>query len=245
MRARIKFTTNCYEENLIAILKEHHWWPGFDQHSDAAQDIVRKVRDSLDDEDVNLFDSVKKIVLSHTATESYGTLTQEHDVWVVRLLNPSVQSLQRACSRLVTQLVDHAIAIGKCVEFADTIQIVERKRKEKIIEGETLETAEHRKAYARAHRRTEFRISQIGFATLVVLLILTAPWFGHLANAPAPWVAWGFSVLEKLIGSAAVTTVISFIQYQLFLQSLKSHTIRWFIPGEPQQIDLKPQPTAA
>lgn len=108
MRARLKFTTDLIPEALVVTLKEHRWWPHFEQGATEAQHIIAEVRDSIDEDDVSLFDSSQKFVLSHTGSESRGTLSLEHSVWVVRLMNPSIHLLQLACEVLVSQVSDHA-----------------------------------------------------------------------------------------------------------------------------------------
>jgi hypothetical protein len=238
MRARIKFTTDCVKDTLIGILKEQHWWPHFSQNSADATKLVTEIRDSVEEGDIGLFEGSDKIVLSHTPTESRGTLSMEHNVWVIRLLNPNIHLLQLACETLVTQVVEYASRNHKKISFVGPIQIVERKRKETIIEGRALATAQDRRAYARSHRGVEFRIGQVGVVVLIVLLILTYP--GPWRNLSDPRQIWMFSIFEKFIGSVAVTTLISYFQYRSFLASLREHTIRWSIPGEREKLDIKP-----
>jgi hypothetical protein len=238
MRARLKFTTDSVKDTLVGILKEHNWWPHFAQDSADAHQIVGEIRDSVEETDVQLFDGSDSIVLSHTPTESRGTLSLEHNVWVLRLLNSNIHQLQLACETFVRQLVEHAVRNHKHISFVGQIQIVERKRKETIIEGQTLATPNDRKAYARRHRRVEFLVSPVGAGVLVLLLLITFPWPARdLAN---PQQTWLFSVFEKFIGSVAVTTLISYVQYRSFLNLLRDYTIRWSIPGEPEKRDIKP-----
>ena len=247
MRARVKFSTNSVEETILGIMRENYWLPDFGQNSDRAQNLIEEVRGTVDDEDVELFNGTKKILLWHTPTECRGTLSCEHNVWVVRLLNSSVPWLQSASAMLVSQLVEHANANRKTIGFPIPIQIVERKSKQTIIEGLVLATFESRREYARSHRGVELRISKLGLGALVFLLVATCLWSlfdGSSWSDTWPW-PWFFSVLEKFIGSAAVTTVISYIQYRFFLQSLKDHTIRWNIPGDSEKLDVKAQATAA
>jgi hypothetical protein len=236
MRARIKFTTDCVKDTLVGILKEHHWWPHFEQGSNDSANIIAEIRDSLEEGDIGLFNGSDKIVLSHTPTESRGILSLEHNVWVIRLLNPNIHLLQLACQTLVTQVVEYASRNHKKISFVGPIQIVERKRKETIIEGKALATLSDRRAYARAHRGVEFRISLVGVCFLLTLLIVTYPWsWRHLDSPKQTWI---FSVFEKFIGSVAVTTLISYFQYRSFLVGLREHTIRWSIPGEPEKLDI-------
>jgi hypothetical protein len=137
----------------------------------------------------------------------------------------------------VGHVAENAARNHKKLNFVGPIQIVERKRKETIIEGQTLATAKNRLAYARNHRGMEFKIGLIGAAVFVALLVLTYPWpFRSFGSSPQTWL---FSVFEKLIGSVAVTTLISYAQYRSFLALLRDHTITWSIPGEPEKLDVK------
>jgi uncharacterized membrane protein YeaQ/YmgE (transglycosylase-associated protein family) len=196
-----------------------------------------EVRDSVDENDVGLFDGSRKYILTHTGTESRGTLSFEHQVWVLRILNPSIHSLQLACQVFVAQVAEHAARNNKKVSFVGAIQIVERKRKETIIEGHALATSRDRLAYARSQKSMEFFIGIIGSIVLILLLLFTYPW--PFRNFASPQQTWMFSVFEKFIGSVAVTTLISYVAYRSFLKSLRQSTIRWSIPGEPEKLDVK------
>jgi hypothetical protein len=238
MRARIKLTTTSVKETIIGILREHHWWPHFKPESEDAQKIITDVRNSLEEGDISQYDGSDKFVVSHTPTDSYGTFSFEHRVWVVRLLNPNVHSLQLACETLVSQLVVFAVRNDKTIDFVGPIQIVERNRKQTIIEGRALATRKDRIAYAKRHRQIEFRISRWGGWVLLGLILLTFPWpFRDPKNL---YEIWTSSVLEKFIGSVAVTTLIAYLQYRSFRDALREHTIQWAIPGEPEKLDVKP-----
>ena len=128
-------------------------------------------------------------------------------------------------------------AIKKKIKFEDFIQIVERKRKETIIQGRVLATTQDRRKYARTHRGIEFRIAQIGLVALVVLLSVTYPWSWHDPKNPIQ--TWMLSISEKFIGSVAVTMLISYFQYKSFLKLQADHTIDWSIPGQPEQLTIK------
>jgi hypothetical protein len=239
MRARLKFTTDLMPESLIGILRENKWWPHFDQTAEEAQHIIDEVRDSIDENDVNIFDGSRKFVLSHTGSECRGTLSLEHEVWVVRLLNPSIHLLQFACEVLASQISDYAGRNNKAVHYEGPVQIVERKRKETIIQGQVLAEASARRAYARTHKGIDFKICIVGSVVFVILLLLTFPWpFRDPSNTAQTWL---FSIFEKLIGSVTVTTLIAFAQYKSFSAALRDSTIRWSIPGEPEKHDIKPR----
>lgn len=238
MRARAKFTTESVKETLVGILKEHHWWPHYAQDSEEAKCLIAEVRDSVEEGDADLFDGSDKVVLSHTPTDSRGTLSLEHNVWVLRVLNPSIHLLQLACEIFVAQLVERATRNHRKIAFVGPIQIVERRRKETIIEGRALATPEDRISYARSHRGIEFRIAQGGAITLGILLLITYPWPWWTAESAT--LTWVLSICEKFIGSVAVATLISYFQYRSFRGALRDHTIRWAIPGEPERLDVKP-----
>ena len=132
MRARIIFSTDANEDSIVGVLKDHRWWPHFSQTSTDAMTIVEEVRNSVADKDVQTFDDSSKYVLSHTASDSRGTLSKEHGAWVTRILN-DVHPLQLACASLVTQLAEYAAHNNKRLSFDTPIQIVERKSKATII----------------------------------------------------------------------------------------------------------------
>lgn len=237
MRARIKFTTGSVRESLIGVLKEHLWLPPFSEDSQVAKNIVNDVRTSIEEKDIPLFDSSEKIVIAHAGTDSNGVLSLEHEVWVLRVLNPSIHLLQSACQIFVMQVVDHAMRNHKAISFQGPIQIVERNRKETIIEGRTLATREDRISYARSYRGLEFRIALFGSIFLLGLLLFTYPWKWWQSTTTLEWIQ---AICEKFVGSIAVTALISYVQYRSFLASLRDHTIRWSIPGEPEKLDVKP-----
>jgi len=207
MRARIIFSTDANEDSIVGVLKDHRWWPHFSQTSTDAMTIVEEVRNSVADKDVQTFDDSSKYVLSHTASDSRGTLSKEHGAWVTRILN-DVHPLQLACASLVTQLAEYAAHNNKRLSFDTPIQIVERKSKATIIEGKVLATKKGRLAFAKSQRRIELNVSRVGAVALVALLLFTFPWYWRDLKSPTQ--TWIFSVFEKFIGSVAVTSMISF-----------------------------------
>jgi hypothetical protein len=241
MRARLKLTTELYDENIIAALKEHLWWPDFSQDSAEAEQLFKEVEDSIDDEDVLTFGNSKKYAITHAASESRGAISLEHQVWVLRLLNSELHLLRLACETFVLQITEHASRNRKRITYVGPVQIVERKRKNSVIEGNTLATPQDRVNHARQHRRIEYWVSIGGTVVLVALLVATYPWaFRDFDN---PRQTWFFSVLEKFIGSVAITTLMAFVQYRSYLASLRDHTINWSIPGEREQHRINPHGT--
>lgn len=237
MRARVKLTTDCLQDTLVGVLKEHHWWPQFEQSSESASQLIQKVRDSVDPADVESFDQASKFVVAHTPTEASGTLSLEHGVWVIRLLSENMHLLQVACETLVLQLVEYVNRNKKTISFVGPIQIVEQRRKETIIEGQTLATAEDRLSFARSHKSVELSIVKLGSGVLLALLLVTYPWsFRDFTSHPQTWL---FSIFEKFIGSVAVTALLAYLQYRYFLSELRDYTIRWSIPGAPEKHDVR------
>lgn len=237
MRARLCFTTDLVQESLVVVLKEHVWWPHFEQSSGEALALIRDVKGTVEDSDIPMFEASNKIVVSHTPTGARGTLSLEHGVWVLRLLNSDIHLLQLACQTIVTQVVEHASRNQKKIAFSDPVQIVENKRKETIIQGQTLATQESRLAYARSQKSVEYSIAICGAIVLLALLLLTFPWtWRDFQSLPETWL---FSVFEKFIGSVAVTALISYVQYRSFFRSLRGGTIRWSLPGERREQEVK------
>ena len=240
MRALIKFKSShdAMKDTLVVILKDYNWWPSFDQDTTNAQSIISEVQSSVDDKDAELFKEVEKVVLFHTPTGSSGTLSLEHNVWVVRILNSNIQLLQVACEIFIAQVMEYTMRNHKPIDFMGDIKIVERKQKESIIAGRTLASPQARRTYARLHRGMEYKIFIIGVIVFVILLFITFPYqFRDFNNLQQTWL---FSIFEKLIGSIVVTTLISGAQYITFLNSLRDHSIRWSVPGEPEKLDIKP-----
>jgi hypothetical protein len=230
-------TNACTHKADHQLRSRHHWWPQFEQSSQSAEQLIQKVRDSVDPADADSFDRAVKLVVAHTPTEASGTLSLEHGVWVVRLLSENMHLLQLACEKLVLQLVEYVNRNKKTISFVGPIQIVEQKRKETIIEGQTLATAEDRLSFARSHKSVELWIVKLGVIVLVVLLLITYPWpIRDFTSHPQTWL---FSVFEKFIGSVAVTALIAYLQYRYFFAELRDHTIRWSIPGAPEKHDVR------
>jgi hypothetical protein len=237
MRARIKFTTTILKESLIGVLKENRWGPHFDQTSPKGIEIIKDVRGSLEETDEALFDESERILISHTGSESVGTLSLEQNVWVIRLLNKNIHALRLACETLVNNIVEYAGRNHQTIFFDGPVQIVERRSKQNVIEGQILATKAGQLEYARNHRGVEFTIGWAGALVLGALLFATYPWPFRDFNSHTQ--TWGFSVLEKLIGSVAVTALLAYFQYRSFLRSLHEATIRWSIPGAPEKHDIK------
>lgn len=172
-------------------------------------------------------------------SESKGTLSVEHDVYVLRLLNPNLHLLQRACETFVAQIGEAAERNTKVVQFEGAIQIVEIGRKETIIQGQTLATKKDRLGYARGHNSVQFMTAWVGAIVLVVLLIATYPWGWRDFNSRPE--SWFFSVVEKLVGSVAVTSLVAYVHYRSFFASLREHTVRWSIPGGAEKHDIAPR----
>lgn len=234
MRARFKFRLDCTDESLVGLFKESHWYV---VDSDQQTQIIEEVRGSLDKSDTGHFDAAAKIVIKEALSESKGVISAE-EVHVARLLNDSVYGLQQACERLALLLSDYGHTRRKTLDFSGPVQIVEIGRKLTIIEGTPIATSRERWKYSRKQKATEFWISIAMFSLFVLLLIATYPY--DWRNAKDTVQVWRFSVMEKFIGSVAVTGLVSLVQLVIFHRSLRRHTIRWEIPGPPEMQEVRP-----
>ena len=139
MHAKIIFTSDFEDESLIIILKGNQWWPTFDQESSDAENIITEMKASVKESDIQLFIASKKFVLLSAVTETRGTLSFENKAWVLRLLNPNLSLLQLDCQVFVHKCMKHAGQMQKKITFYETpVQLVERNRKDPIIEGKIL-----------------------------------------------------------------------------------------------------------
>ncbi len=238
MHAKIIFTSDFEDESLIIILKGNQWWPTFEQGSSDAEKIITEMKDSVKESDIPFFLSSKKFVLLSAVTETHGTLSFERNTWVLRLLNPNLSLLQLDCQVFVHKCIKHAGQMQKKITFYETpVQLVERNRKDPIIEGKILASKQDRLSYARKQKKVEYTIGVIGFAVFVILLIATYPWpFRDPGNQAQMWL---FTIFEKLIGSVAITALISYAQFHAFYASLHEDAIKWSIAGEPEKKAIK------
>jgi hypothetical protein len=238
MHAKIIFTSDLEDESLIIILKGNQWWPTFDQESSDAENIITEMKASVKESDIPYFLASKKFVLLSAVTETRGTLSFERNSWVLRLLNPSLSLLQLDCQVFVHKCMKHAGQMQKKITFYQTpVQLVERNRKDPIIEGKILASKKERLSYARKQKKVEYAIGIIGFAVFVVLLFATYPWpFRDPGNQAQLWL---FTIFEKLIGSVAITALISYAQFYAFYASLHEDAIKWSIAGEPEKKAIK------
>ncbi len=232
------FTCNFEDESLIIILKGNQWWPTFDQKSSDAQRIITEMKDSVKESDIPLFLESKKFVLLSAVTETHGTLSFELNTWVLRLLNPNLSLLQLDCQVFVHKCIKHANQIQQTIKFYDRpVQLVERNRKDPIIEGKILASKKDRLSYARKQKKVEYSIGVFGLSVFVILLIVTYPWpFRDPSNQVEMWL---FTIFEKLIGSVAITALISYAQFHAFYASLHEDSIKWSIAGEPEKKAIK------
>ena len=238
MHAKIMFTSDFEDESLIIVLKGNQWWPTFGQESSDAEKIVTEMKESVKESDIPLFLESKKFILLSAVTETHGTLSFERNTWVLRLLNPNLSLLQFDCQVFVHKCIKHSNQLQKKIKFYDRpVQLVERHRKDPIIEGKILASKKERFSYARKQKKVEYIIGVIGFAIFVLLLLATYPWpFRDQNNQVQMWL---FSIFEKLIGSVAITSLISYAQFHTFYASLHEDAIKWSIAGEPEKKAIK------
>ena len=86
-------------------------------------------------------------------------------------------------------------------------------------------------------KKVEYSIGVFGLSVFVILLIVTYPWpFRDPSNQVEMWL---FTIFEKLIGSVAITALISYAQFHAFYASLHEDSIKWSIAGEPEKKAIK------
>ena len=238
MHAKIVFTSDFEDESLIIILKGNQWWPTYDQASSDAEKIITEMKESVKESDIPLFLESKKFVLLSAVTETHGTLSYENKSWVLRLLNPNLSLLQLDCQVFVHKCIKYAKQMQNTLKFHENpVQLVERNRKDPIIEGKILASKKDRLLYAKKQKKLEYSIGVIGLIAFVVLLLATYPWpFRDFSNHTEMWV---FTLFEKLVGSVAVTSLISYAQFHAFYASLHQDSIKWSIAGEPEKKAIK------
>lgn len=238
MHAKIMFTSDFEDESLVIILKGNQWWPTFDQKSSEAEKIITEMKESVKESDIPLFLESKKFVIVSAVTETHGTLSYEHNTWVLRLLNPNLSLLQLDCQVFVHKCIKYANKMQNKIKFHENpVQLVERNRKDPIIEGQILASKKERLAYAKKQKKLEYTIGVTGLIIFVTLLTVTYPWpFRDYSNQTQMWL---FTIFEKLVGSVAVTALISYAQFHAFYTSLHQDSIKWSIAGEPEKKAIK------
>ena len=238
MHAKIVFTSDFEDESLIIILKSNQWWPTYDQTSSDAEKIIIEMKEAVKESDVPLFLESKKYILLSAITDTHGTLSFENKSWVLRLLNPNLSLLQLDCQVFVHKCVKYATQNDYRIQFHDNpVKLVERHRKDPIIEGKILATKKDRLLYAKKQKKLEYSISITGLIVFIVLLLLTFPWpFRDPGNLSQTWV---FTIFEKLVGSVVITSLISYAQFHSFYASLHQDSIKWTIAGEPEKKAIK------
>ena len=225
MHAKIVFTSDFEDESLIVIFKSNQWWPMYDQASSDAEKIVTEMKDAVKESDVALFLESKKYILLSAITDTHGTLSFENKSWVLRLLNPNISLLQLDCQVFVHKCIKYANQNDYTILFHDNpVQLVERHRKEPIIEGKILASKKDRLLYAKKQKKLEYSISVTGLIVFITLLFLTFPWpFRDQSNEAQQWL---FTIFEKLVGSVVITSLISYAQFHSFLVWLLKDSIK-------------------
>ncbi|MEI6651524.1 MAG: hypothetical protein WCL42_02985 [Chlorobiaceae bacterium] len=238
MHAKIVFTSDFEDESLILIFKSNQWWPTYDQKSSDAEKIISEMTEAVKERDIPLFLESKKYILLSAITDTHGTLSFENKSWVLRLLNPNLSLLQLDCQVFVHKCVKYANQNDYRIQFHDNpVQLVERHRKDPIIEGKILASKKDRLVYAKKQKKLEYSISVTGLIVFIVLLLLTYPWpFRDHSNQAQMWL---FTVFEKLVGSVVITSLINYAQFHSFYASLHQDSIKWTIAGEPEKKAIK------
>jgi hypothetical protein len=239
MRARFAFETSLHREELVVLLKDFKTL----RQGQEEGAIIDDVRSSIDAADLENFGKADKIAFKDNVTETPGVFSQEDGIWRARLIEPNVPVLQISIETLITQLTGYAKKVGKPLTLHN-VHIVERGRKATIIEGIPLATRRDRFHYALSNQRLQFWIAIMGFVTTLLLLAATFPWEWRSydwAQRENRVQLWFFSHLERLVGSAAITSVLAAVTFLSFWASLRNHTVKWVIPGREKRHEVRAQ----
>lgn len=242
MRARIHFKLNGSDYSLAGKLIEGEWWVKLQtdeqlpqNERDEVKRIISEIENFIAPSDVRKFKgSRKKYAVKHFDSDSEGVISDEGK-WILRLHNANVSPLQDACSIFVSLVRVPHTEKQKLVDIYLPIEIVEDKKTLQLIDGYPLIDKEDRKSYIKKYRHVEKWVMISGVVILIFLFTITYPWDWR-TNCPAGTKnsveAWGFSILEKMVGSVTVATLLAAFHYWSFRWSLRAHTIKWEIHEE-------------
>ncbi|NUM47287.1 MAG: hypothetical protein HUU38_21515 [Anaerolineales bacterium] len=231
MRAKIAIKTDLINEDIQARLKEHGWWPNFEQNSQDAIDIKERILETVADNHHKLAAEGAKFVLLKPKTETEGLLSMELDNVVIRLKNSNVIILQTECEELVQVFHEYCHINKKRLEFTDDVEILEIKNHNRIIEGQAIPSPKERFALARKRKNLEFNVAIGGFILLIITLFITFPWdFLDAIKDNDKVIAWFFDLPSKAIGSILITSISSSLNFLFFYNELKNEMILWGLP---------------
>lgn len=238
MRAKITFTAKAINDDEIkGFLRNKKWWPtDFSPDSLEAKKIISNVENNISIGDLNTFqESNIKFVILNKLSETRGVLSynKNEEQWIIRIHNyeqvAKVNSIKLGCELFIQDIRKYFDKSD--IEFSQQVEIIEPKQNghitgaEVIFEGEILVTKKDKFIYAKKHRRLEFRISILGAALSMFLLYATYLSFNFFYYYSI--INWALSVCDKIIGSVTITTMVSFLQFYSFYQSLGDKSIYW------------------
>jgi hypothetical protein len=213
MRARLKFKLNASEDTLTGRLidsQESQWWvkrqgdPSLSEEQKVVDGVIKRVEGSIAEKDAAKFSASKrKYAIKHIDSDSEGALSLEDGIWILRLHKDSVPPLQDACGAFVSLVSAYRTAKNEnLVDILPPVHIVEDGKTVPMIDGYPLVADKDYYDYIRKHKKVERTIMYGGFFAFVILLIITFPrnWDGW-RDFDDLQQNWGFSVLEKMVGS--------------------------------------------
>lgn len=231
MRGKIVIKTDLIEDDIQARLKENGWWPSFEQNSQEAQEIEKRILETVADNHHELAANGAKFVLLRPRSETEGLVSMELGNVVIRVKNSNILILQTECENLVRFFHDYCKINNKLLEFVDKIEILEIKNHNTIIEGQAVPSPRDRFHLARKRKNLEFIVAIGGFLLLFITLAITYPWaWIELVKQNSKAVAWLFDLPSKAIGSILITSISATLNFLFFYNDLKNETILWGLP---------------
>ncbi len=235
MRAKIVMKTDLIDEDIQARLKEHGWWPKFDQTSQDALDIKQRILETIADGHHRLAVEGARFVLLKPGTETEGLVSMELGNVIIRIKNSNVIILQTECEEIVSIFHEYCSINKKKLKFADQIEILEIKNHNRIIEGQAIPSRKERFELARKRKNLEFIVAIGGFFLLIATLLIAFPWPAFEALKSTDKVAaWLFDLPSKAIGSILITTISSSLGFLFFYNELKNELVLWSLPQRTQ-----------
>lgn len=231
MRAKIIIKTDLLEEDIQARLKEHSWWPEFNQDSQDALDIKQRILNTIAENHYKLAAAGAKFVLLKPSTETEGLIGTELGNIVIRISNSDVPVLQADCEELVRLFYRYCALNKRPLEFVNKVEILEVKNHNIIIEGRPIPSSRALFQLARTHKKLELSIGLGGLTLLILSLLISFPWpVLDVVKRNSAILAWLFDLPNKSLGAILIATISASLNFLFHYNELKNKSIVWNLP---------------